>query len=173
MTRRVSSHPSNRRYDWKESGKLSFAEFNLLVRQQVTEIVQSQEYIQYAYNLFRSRGDIGSDECDYLLISLYTMNESICTFYKIFDEPISLPSVVRPLYYPLVAELLASERLIKRTTQIAKSFCSPGRIVSNAVVKQHYTIVRCLEELLEACEEIKLYTQNMLDQARFQIPRYI
>jgi hypothetical protein len=173
MTKRVNSHPSNRRSDWKEPGKSSFAEFNLLVRQQVTEIIQSQEHVQRAYDLFRSRGDIGSDECDYLFASLRTINISLSTFYKTFEEPMNLPSVVRLLYYPLVAELLASEKLIKRTTQIARGFSSPSRVASNAVVKQHYTIIRSLEELLEACEAIRLYTQNMLDQARFQMLRQI
>lgn len=171
MPKHISSYPSNRRYDWKEPGKLSFAEFNLLVRQHVAEIMESQEHIGRACHLFRSKGDISSDEADYLLVSLHTIIASICSFYRTFEAPMSLPAVVRPLYYPFVANLLASEKLIKRTVQIVRTFNSSGHRISTAVVKQHYKIVRNLEELLEACEEIKLTSQSMLDQARFQLFR--
>ncbi|QBD82982.1 hypothetical protein EPA93_46285 [Ktedonosporobacter rubrisoli] len=173
MAKRVNSHHSNRRYDWKEPEILSFVEFNLLVRQQVKEIIQSQEHIQRLCNQFSSSGEIGSDECDYLLTALHSIRIAICTFYRLFEEPGSLPAIVKPLYYPLLAELFASEMLIEKITQIARSFRLPGRLVSNTMVKQHFTLIHNLGELLETCENIKLFAQHMLDQACFQLLRKI
>lgn len=171
MSEQVSSYPSDGRHSWKEPVKLSFADFNLLVRQHVAEIVQNQEYLQRARALFRSRGDISSDETDLLLVSLQAISNTICSFNRILEDPITLPSVVRPLCYPLVAKLFASEKLIKRTEQRVKAFRSSGRIISTAVIKQHYSIIHILEELLDVCEETKLSARSVLDQARFQISR--
>jgi hypothetical protein len=164
MTKQVSNHS----HEWIEPEKLSFTEFNILVRRQVMEVIQSREHVEHAYDIFSSRGGISSDECDYLFSSLHTMSTSICTFNSLFEVSRSLPPVIVPLYHPLAAELAASEKLIKRTMQITRNFSAPDQPVSSAVVKQHYTIIRNLEELLEACEEIKMRSQSMLDQARFQ-----
>ena len=171
MIRRANDHSSNEDNQWTEPVKLSFAEFNLLIRQKALEIMREKTHVELAYDLFKSGTYIGSGETDHLLSCLISINISICSFRKIFEEPMNLPPVIISLYHPLVAKLLASEKLLNRTAQIIRDFCLTHRTISNTLVRQHYIILRNLEELLEGCEEIKLCTQHMLDQARFQIPR--
>jgi hypothetical protein len=169
MTKRVNDHRANRGYKWKEPGRMSFAEFSILVRQYVKEVLQIREQVQRAYNVFSSQGNICSDECDYLLASLRRMNAIVCTFRRLFEEPEGLPSVVTPLYYSLAAELCTVEKSVKRLIQLTVSFCSINRVVLNATVKQHYTIICSLEELLEVCENIRLCSRILLDQAHFPV----
>jgi hypothetical protein len=168
MAKRVNDHRGD---EWQEPGRMSFTDFSTLVRQNVTEIMQVREQVQRAYDIFSSQGNIGFDECNYLLASLRRMNTTVCTFHQLFEAPGKLPAVVSFLYYSLAAELCSIEKQVKRVMLLIGSLCSINRVALHTAVKQHYTIISILKELLEICQNVRVQSQALLDQARFQRPR--
>lgn len=167
MAEQIGRQWSDDRYKQGELVRLSLADFTVRVHQCVVELMQVRDHVQHVYEVFSDQGDIWSDECDNLLVSLHTMNAALRDLRKLFEAKDSLPLVIISLRHQLIADLCTAEEHVHRLVYLARTFRSMCRLASSQAVKLHYGIILELEALLQVGEDIRCDVQFIFDQTRF------
>lgn len=147
-----------------KDSKLSFNEFLKSMSDSEKEVKSIGDILFYTFKLFSERNDIWPDQCDRVITSLHTMEDTIS---NLLDTTERLPASVNALRYPLRKSLHQFNSLMSELTTLVRAYRASCQRPSTEIANQGQEIQRKIAMLSESGEDILENIHMLCDQAHF------